>query len=200
MGQAAKKKLNAQEPRFVEEYLVDGNAEAAAKRAGYAATTARSKAHSWVGNSGQNPKPHVAAEISRRQEKISATTGTDAERIRAEIAKLAFASSRSTMRINSDGLPVIDLSGASDDELDAISEFQTETVLERSGEFDDDGKPIMQTVRKTKIKRHDKLAALEKLARMNGMYQKEAEQQAGAVANAISDIQQRMSRAPIRKD
>jgi phage terminase small subunit len=200
VGQAAKKKLNAQELRFVEEYLLDSNAEAAAKRAGYAVTTARSKAHSWVGNSGQNPKPHVAAEISRRQEVVSAKTATEAERIRAEIAKLAFASKRNIMRVDSEGHPVIDLTETDDDALDAIAEIHTETVSERSGKKDEKGKPIMQEVRKVRVKLHDKLAALEKLARMNGMYQKEAEQQAGAVANAISDIQQRMSRAPIRRD
>jgi hypothetical protein len=43
-------------------------------------------------------------------------------------------------------------------------------------------------------------AALEKLARYTGVYDKESEKAAGAVADAISDIQSRMSRAPIRRD
>jgi hypothetical protein len=38
---------------------------------------------------------------------------------------------------------------------------------------DADGKPVFSQVRKTKIKLHDKLAALEKLARYTGVFDKE---------------------------
>jgi hypothetical protein len=57
--------------------------------------------------------------------------------------------------------------------------------------------PVRKT--KIKIKLYDKLAALEKLARYTGIYDKETEKAAGAFADAISDIQSRMSRAPIRR-
>jgi hypothetical protein len=57
-------------------------------------------------------------------------------------------------------------------DLDALSETSTETILEKTG-VDADGKPVFSQVRKTKIKLHDKLAALEKLARYTGVFDKE---------------------------
>jgi phage terminase small subunit len=94
--------------------------------------------------------------------------------------------------------PQINLTDTPDDDLDALSETSTETILEKTG-MDADGKPVFSQVRKTKIKLHDKLNALEKLARYTGVFEKEAELAAGAFADAISDIQSRMSKAPIRR-
>jgi hypothetical protein len=83
--------------------------------------------------------------------------------------------------------------------LDALLEISTETVLERDG-TDENGNATFSQVRKTKIKLHDKLAALEKLARYTGIYDKETKKSAGAIVDAISDIQSPMSKAPIRRD
>jgi hypothetical protein len=106
---------------------------------------------------------------------------------------------RQFMHIDVHGQPQINLTDTPDDDLDALSETSTETILEKTG-VDADGKPVFAQVRKTKIKLHDKLAALEKLARYTGVYDKETEKAAGAFVDAISDIQSRMSRAPIKRD
>jgi phage terminase small subunit len=125
--------------------------------------------------------------------------GLTQEMVLAEICKVGFASMRNFMRVDQGGQPQFDLSETPDDDLDSIADVSTETVLERDG-VDADGKPVFAQVRKTKIKLHDKLAALEKLARYTGIYDKETEKAAGAFADAIFDIQSRMSRAPIRRD
>ena len=116
-----------------------------------------------------------------------------------EIAKVGFASMRHVMVIDSDGQPQIDLSSTPYDDLDALLEIQTETVLERDG-VGDDGKPAFNRIRKTKIKFHDKLSALEKLAQHTGVYAKRDEDQVNALAQAISEIQARTSKAPILRD
>ncbi len=58
------KLLDAREQRFVEEYPIDLDPEAAALRAGYAASTARTKAFGWVSRS-KCTKPHVLAAIAK---------------------------------------------------------------------------------------------------------------------------------------
>lgn len=198
MAKAAQKPLTAKEQRFVDEYMIDGKAEAAAFRAGYAKSTATSKAYAWVGESGG--KPHVAAEIERRQAELAKETATEAERVRAEMARIAFHKMSSVLRVDEYGHPVIDYSNCSPEDLDNLSEIANETVRERSGEIDADGKPIYHTVKKVKLKQQDKLSALKELARINGLYSKEVEQTADALARAFADIQARGSRAPINRD
>lgn len=60
------KRLDAREQRFVQEYLIDLDPKRAALAAGYAATTAASKAYQWVSNS--KGKPHVFAAIAAAQQ------------------------------------------------------------------------------------------------------------------------------------
>jgi phage terminase small subunit len=144
-------------------------------------------------------KNHVFMEVQRRKTKLTTALGITSQLVVKEIAKVGFASMRQFLHIDVRGQPQINLTDTPDDDLDALSEVSTETVMERDG-VDKGGNPIFAQIRKTKVKLHDKLAALEKLARFTGVYDKETEKAAGAFADAISDIQQRMSRAPIRRD
>jgi phage terminase small subunit len=192
-----KRTLDARESRFVDEYLIDLNTERAALAAGYSPSMAKSKAYQWVSNG--KVKNHVFMEVQRRKTKLTTALGITSQLVVKEIAKVGFASMRQFLHIDVRGQPQINLTDTPDDDLDALSEVSTETVMERDG-VDKGGNPIFAQIRKTKVKLHDKLAALEKLARFTGVYDKETEKAAGAFADAISDIQQRMSRAPIRRD
>ena len=191
------KELDAREARFVDEYMLDLNPERAAVAAGYTLNTAKSKSFSWVGNS--RSKPHVFAEVQKRKDKLAEKKAISAERVIAEIAKVGFASMRRFVTIDADGQPQINLTDTPDDDLDALSEIQTETVLERDG-TDDQGNPQFNRVRKTKIKLYDKLNALEKLAQHTGVYAKRDENIANAFVKAVAEIQARTSRAPIARD
>lgn len=191
------KEFTPKELRFMDEYMIDSKAEAAARRAGYAATTASSKAAGWVGESGE--KPHVAAEIKRRRADLSQATMTEAERVRLELARVAFHRMSQVLRVDEYGHPVLNYSASTPEDLDNLAEVSNETIRERSGEVDENGKPIYHTVKKVKVKNQDKLSALKELARINGLYEKEANQGAGALAEAIAEIQRRTSKAPIRR-
>ena len=175
------------------EYLVTLNASDAHRRAGF-----KGKSHAVLGHR-LLTKVNVAAAIAEAQAKRLESAGISAERVLKEIAKVGFASMRHVMVIDSDGQPQINLSNTPDDDLDALLEIQTETVLERDG-VGEDGKPAFNRIRKTKIKFHDKLNALEKLAQHTGVYAKRDEDQVSAFAKAISEIQARTSKAPIRRD
>ncbi len=77
---------NKKRQRFVEQFLVDLNATAAAKRAGYSKKTARQQGARLLTN------VDIAKEIKEAQEKRSEKTQVTQERVINELAKIAFAS------------------------------------------------------------------------------------------------------------
>ena len=58
-------KLSPKQLRFVEEYLIDSNASAAAVRAGYSPKTSKEQGHRML------TKAHISAEINKRQSEHS---------------------------------------------------------------------------------------------------------------------------------
>lgn len=65
--------MNQRQTRFVAEYLVDGNASAAARRAGYSAKTAASQGHDLL------KVPEISERIKKAQDKLVAKVGATVE-------------------------------------------------------------------------------------------------------------------------
>lgn len=149
--------MSEKRKNFVREYLIDLNGTQAAIRAGYSPKTAIQQGSRLL------TYADVKEAITEAQAKRATKSGITQERVLAELAKVGFASMRSFITIDQDGEAVIDLSATPDDGLDALSEVQTETRTERGS----DGATV---TRKTRIKLHDKLAALDKIARHLGMF------------------------------
>ena len=80
----ARDTLTPKQSRFVEEYLIDRNATAAARRAGYSEQSA-----SDIGRQLLQKTP-VRSEIDRRTAELSRACGVRAERVLRELALLAF--------------------------------------------------------------------------------------------------------------
>lgn len=74
--------MTPKQSRFVEEYLVDLNATAAAKRAGYSARTAE-----WQGPQLLR-KTHVAAAVDAARAKLAEKTGITVARVLADLERL----------------------------------------------------------------------------------------------------------------
>lgn len=74
---------------FVREYLKDLKPEAAALRAGYAATVARTKAYTWVSDSQQNDKPHIRAWIERKLTEREGELAMQADEILLGLSRIA---------------------------------------------------------------------------------------------------------------
>lgn len=72
IGQPAMPTFSHRQTRFIEEYLVDGNATQAAIRAGYSQRSAHSQGHENL------RKPEISAEIARRREAMTEKTAIDA--------------------------------------------------------------------------------------------------------------------------
>lgn len=147
MAGTAKKKLSPKQERFVEEYLIDFNATRAAKAAGYSEKTAYSQGFE------QLKKPEIQAKIADARARMSKRTEITQDKVLNELAKVGFANIWHFLKVNDSGEYVADLSGATEEQVAAIS----------WASFDGPGRVT--------IRMHDKLAALDKIAKHLGMYE-----------------------------
>ena len=80
--------MRERDRRFAEEYTIDLNASAAAIRAGFSPKTAKDAA-AWI-HPDHPAKPQVRALIDQLNAERSRRTGVTADRVIAELAKIAF--------------------------------------------------------------------------------------------------------------
>jgi phage terminase small subunit len=142
--------LTKRQRLFVAEYLVDLNGAQAAVRAGYSARWAKEIAYQTLA------RPAVAAAIRRAQAKRLAALGAEADGVIGELSAIGRANLLDYMRLDAEGMPVFDLSGLDRVRAAALSEVMVEEV---GGD-----------VRRIRVRMHDKIAALDKLARHHGLY------------------------------
>lgn len=151
-------KLTAKQQRFVDEYLIDLNATAAYRRAGYAAkgNSAEVNAARMLRNA------QVQSFLTERMQAREKRTEITQDRVLQEYAKLAFLDPRRFYDANGALIPVQNLP---EDVAAALSGM--DVVMERAGE-DKDGNPAYADVKK--IKFVDKKGALDSVARHLGMF------------------------------
>jgi phage terminase small subunit len=149
--------LTRKQAMFVAEYLVDLNATQAAIRAGYSARNAGKIGPELLG------KTRVSAAIEVAQEARAQRTGITADRVVAELAKLAFVNMADYLRANPGGDPYLDFSALTRDQAAALSEVTVEDFKHGRGEDARD-------VRRVKFKLADKRAALVDLGRHLGLF------------------------------
>ena len=139
-------KLTDKQKRFVDEYLVDLNATAAAKRAGYSEKTAYSMGQRLV------KKVEIQAAIQKRQAKLRGKLEITQERGLEGLAAIAFANGTDFATINRNCLvrlaPTADLP---EDRRKAVPSI-------KEGQYG------------TEVKLHDKVKALELLGKHLGVF------------------------------
>ena len=143
-----KAELTAKQRRFAEEYMKDFNATQAAIRAGYSKRSAESQGLQLL------RKSQVSAYGDQLRAAQTERTGSDADRIKAALRAIAFSDQRKYQKWGPTGVNVLESDGLSDDEAAAVAEV-AQTITEAGGSF--------------RIKQHDKIRALELLAKMEGM-------------------------------
>ena len=148
--------LTPKQQRFVDELFIhDFNQSAAYIAAGYKAKNpevAKVAASRLL-----LTNVHVAAAVAAKRERLAVKTEVTQERIINELARVGFSDMRRFAKVGS-GVTFLPSDGWTDDDAAAVAEVG-ETVTKEGG-----------TVR---FKLHDKLSALDKLARHLGMYPKE---------------------------
>lgn len=148
--------LTPKQERFVSEYLIDLNATQAAIRAGYSAKTASETG--WE----NLRKPQIVSAIQEAKAKREKRTNITQDMVLAEFAKIGFSDIRKAVRWG----------GVPEAQEDGSLVYPVELVA--SEDIDHDTAAAIGEVSLTasgvKIKMHDKLNALEKIARHLGMF------------------------------
>ncbi len=145
-------KLTAKQAAFVREYLVDLNASAAARRAGYSLKTADRMGHENL------KKPEIAAAVQAAMDERAKRTNITADRVLHELSLLAFSNMLDFMQVTPDGDAFIDLSQLTREQAAALTEVQVEDFMDGRG---DDAREV----RRVKVKVSDKKSALELLGK-----------------------------------
>lgn len=151
--------LNDKQRRFCEEYVIDLSQTQAAIRAGYSPKTAYS--------SGNRLLSYVECKkyIEILQKDMRLRSGITADRVIEEIAKIAFSDINDVL---DEGNTIRDITKLSNRVSATVSSVK---VVETLGEV---------PTRRTEVKFYDKGAALDKLGRHLGIFEKDNKQQAAA--------------------
>lgn len=144
-------RLTDKQKRFVTEYLVDLNATAAARRAGYSEKTACEQAARLLAN------VKVQAAVQKAMEKREKRTEITQDRVLQEYARIAFFDPRKLFESSGVPLPITDLD---DDTAAALAGLEVQQNVTEGGE--------LSIIKKYKIS--DKLRALEAVGKHLGMF------------------------------
>lgn len=141
------RKMTPKQERFVQEYMIDLNATAAARRAGYSAKTADRIGPELLG------KPWVSEAIQAAMAERSRRTAITQDRVLNELAAVAFANGADFARVT-------DIYGAVEfvptEKLDPEKKKAVASI--KQGQFG------------TEVKTYDKIRALELLGKHLGMF------------------------------
>ena len=141
--------LTPRQQRFVAEYLIDLNATAAARRAGYSTRTAHNQGPRLLAN--VEVQQAIQLSMSRREDR----TQIKADNVLNELAKIAFSDLRSFVEWNATAVTLKDSAGLAPEASACVSEV-SQTVSEGGGSI--------------RFKLHDKVAALKLLGEHLGLF------------------------------
>lgn len=150
-------KLTDRQRAFVDEYLVDLNATAAAVRAGYSEKNAGKLGPRLL------VTPKVRAAIDKRLLARQARVEVTQDRVIEELARIGFANMMDYVTVQSDGDAYVDLSKLTREQASAIAEVVVDEYTEGRGEDARD-------VKRVKVKLIDKRGALVDLGKHLGLF------------------------------
>lgn len=151
--------LTAKEKLFAKFYVADMNTSEAVLKAGYRMT----KESSYVQGCVLLKKPKIQEEIARLQAALVKRTEITAERVIAEMAKIAFSNIGGLFDPKTGNLKKVDQMDPND--LAAVSGIS----------IDDLGGTGRQSITTKKIRMYDKIRALEKLGLHLGLFKEKPE-------------------------
>lgn len=163
------KALSDAERRFVEEYLIDRNGVRS-----YRVAYGETQSYSAAANAAWKllRKSHIRAEIDAADAALRRRCRVSADRVVREIAAVAFADIGDHLDYAADGLPQMKPGRAvSATARKSLKKIKIKKRRIRSKDNDADG--IIEEVEEAEIELHDKLAALDKLAKHLGLFKDE---------------------------
>ncbi len=165
MSKRSLPRLTPRQERFVDEYLVDLNATAAAKRAGYSAKTAYSMGQRLLKN------VEIQGAIQKRRQDRERRTEITQDRVLQELAAIAFARGTDYASVSAGGVVHIK-------PTDELNDTQKAAVLS-----------IKETQNGVEIKLADKVRALELLGKHQGLFDGSGREDKAPINNLLEQIQ-----------
>lgn len=176
------KALTPQERLFVLEYIVDLDVNRAGLAAGFSPSVAKSKCYQWVSNG--NAKPHVFAAIQEALEKRAKRVEITADKVLQALGAVAFTDLRDVADWGEREVDIgFDADGKrlSPEDIGDAAVVQTVRapylVAKPAQSLTELASAAISEVSMSRdglrVKTHDKVAALEKLARHLGMFKDE---------------------------
>jgi phage terminase small subunit len=173
--------LTPKQYRFAEEYLVDLNASAAARRAGYSAHSASVIGYELL------QKPAVADLIAQLKKERSERLKCSADRVLEELATVAFSDIRH-YGVNRNG-QLRRTPGAPHEASRAVQSMkQKYELLETTTDSADDGTETIETIRNAtvELKLYDKVRTLELIGKHLGMFVEHVDHTTGGLPVAFT--------------
>lgn len=155
------KSLTPKQQRFVHEFMVDLNATAAAKRAGYSERTARVIGHENL------TKPDIVDAITDARRRLAEKSEVSVEWVLAELMKIAEANIMNYIKIHPDGSITPRIEEIIRDYGGAVADYKVKEVVI---ELPHSGK-CRRVRRCFSIKLGNKLGALQTLGKYLGMFE-----------------------------
>ena len=159
-------KLTDKQNRFVDEYMVDLNATAAARRAGYSEKTACEQGSRSLAN------VKVQEKIQKRRAELQSKLEITQDRVFTELARIAFADRGAFARVTDDGSRV---------------------TLTDTDRLTEDQRAALAGVKETKygieVSTYDKVRALELLGKHLGMFDAQSTRNLQQENNLLEAIQ-----------
>ena len=181
----ADRELTPKQKAFVAEYLVDLNATQAASRAGYS-----------DGNYGRQllTNPNVEAALAKAFSARQQRTEITADRVLQELALIAFANHGDYFDWDEERACYIPKRDLTREQMAAISamESEQEVLFEGRGA---DREPV-GSVRKLKIRMHDKLAALREIGKHLGIAERHelSGPNGGPIEHSVTETREKVAR------
>jgi phage terminase small subunit len=163
IGKALALLEDPREQRFVERYVETSNGTQSAVVAGYSVKSARTIASQLL------RRRNIKEAIERRNAELMDELNFTPDRIIRELAKIAGVNSADFLRIDQDGQPHVDFTGVTRRHLAAVASVEN-------------------TEKGVKYKTHDKLRALDMLARMGQLYPAERLEHTGVDGGPIAHM------------
>lgn len=178
---AVTKPITPKQQRFVEEYLVDCNGTQAAIRAGYSARTANVQASQLLAK--LSIQEAIQAARAERARRVEQSTGRELspDRVLKEYLDLAFNDLRDCFEQVGDTLKIKHLKDWPESIGRSLAAVKVKRHIEGRGED-------AREVEVIEFKLHDKLNALEKLARHLGLLKDDAAQGKPTIVTLVAGI------------
>lgn len=174
--------LDAKHKLFADKFLELGQISKAAREAGYAPKCAHVTGNKLL------KRPDIQQYLASKAAKLTEQVEDRQTRLLRELEAMAFANIADFIRIDADGLPQVDFSNATPEQLKAITSVASKRRVKR----DKDG--TVTEDMESRFSMADKYRGLELLGKIEGMFKPEEHKVVVDVADRLLAARQRMAR------